>query len=168
MSKANCFYRIDDPILLQQIDAFFEVTRQFDIQVKKLCETYGVEHYSGYNSVLGGIGFHYLIAKKDMPIDETKWRVLKHKSSYYKIIKPKRKNKGFCAEFDALVPKNVSYSPLIELIIDPAERSWMLSFGYKHKSGQPFYFETALKPCAQAVEVVASEYLTAYEDEADE
>ncbi len=164
MSKANCFYRIDDPALLKQIDAFFELTRQFDLQVKKLCQTYGVEHYSGYNSVLGGIGFHYLIAEKDQPIDETKWRVLKHKNRNYKIIKPKRSNKEFCAEFDALVPKDVSYRPLIELIIDPAERSWMLSLGYKHKPGQPFYFEASPKPCAQAIEVVASEYLSAYEE----
>lgn len=168
MSKLGSFYRIDDPDLIKQIDAFFAVTRQFDEQVKVLCDTYGVEHYVSYNSVLGGIGFCHLIAEKDQVIDEKKWRVLKHKNPRYKILKPRRSNKAFCAEYDALVPKKVDYRPLINLVIHPTDRRHLLGFGYKHRDGQPFYLDTAFKPCDGAIEVVASEYRNAYEDEEQE
>ena len=52
MSKSGSFYRIDDPDLIKQIDAFFAVTRQFDEQVKVLCDTYGVEPYRDWETLL--------------------------------------------------------------------------------------------------------------------
>lgn len=171
MSKANCYYRIDDAETLAKIDAFFEKRDQFHDQVKALCETYGVESYSRSDSVFGGLQFHHLIAERDQEIDETKFRTSKNKDRRYKNLKPKRTNKEFCAEYDALVPKPVSYDELTALILggNPSWRDiFPRSYGYRYRKGHPFYFETTLTPCAHAVEVVGSEYLNAYKDQDDE
>lgn len=168
MSKLGNYYRIDDPQVLKQIDAFFEGVRQFRDQMKILCETYGVDNYSSFNSINSGIDFCHLVAEKDHPVDETKFRVLKHKDPKFKIIRPRRSNKAFCAEFEALVPKKISYRPLIELLVAKEFCGWMPGIGYKYRPGQPFYFTTAARPLEHAIEVVASEYRDAYKDEEQE
>lgn len=171
MSKANCYYRIDDAETLKQIDAFFDRCNQFHDQVRALCETYGVATYSRSDSVFGGLQFHHLIAERDQEIDETKFRTSQNKDRRYKNLKPKRSNKAFCAEFDALVPKSISYDELSALILDGAT-TWRdlfpRSYGYRYRKGQPFYFETTLTPCAHAVEVVGSEYLNAYSEPSED
>jgi len=91
-------YRIDSPEVLQKIDAFFEKIRNFDNQVYKLCEAHGVKNYSSYDSILAGKGFSYLIAKKDHEVDLNCFRVLKHKDSAFKILKPKKSNIALSAK----------------------------------------------------------------------
>lgn len=173
MSKANCYYRIDDAETLKQIDAFFDKRSAFFDQLGVLCEKYGVKHYSSTDSVVWGLEFHCLVADKDQEIDQSKFRVTKNKQNSwsYKNITPKRSNKEFCAEYDGLKPKKVPYDDLTALILEGVESFRDLfprSYGYRYRKGQPFYFETTLAPCAHAVEVVGSEYLNAYKDQDDE
>ena len=168
MSKANCFYRIDDAETIKAIDAFFDRRDQFHKQVNALCEMCGVKHYSSSDSIMWGLDFHNLVADQDQEIDENKFRVTKNKNSRsFKNIKPKRSNKEFCAEFDAVAPKSVPYDDLTGLILDGVKSFRDLiprSYGYRYRKGQPFYFETTLTPCSHAVEVVGSEYLSAYNE----
>lgn len=164
MRRASCFYRIDNTEVLAEIDAFFERLSQFDIQVKELCKNFNVEHYSHSDHVVFGRSFNYLIAEKDQVIDETKFRVLKHTNPKYKILKPKKGNKKFSDEFNGMVPKNVSYDDLTKIILTEVPKN-LFSYGFRHKNGQPFYFETSYPVCEHAVEVVSSEYLTAHKEE---
>lgn len=167
----SCYYRIDNPELLAKIDAFFELRDKFHAQVKVLCQTYGVENYSGHDSIFHGLEFNYLIAPADQVIDDTKFRTSKNKDRRYKNLKAKRTNKEFCAEYDALVPKSVSYDELTTLILVGVNHwrdMFPTSYGYRYRKGQPFYFQTTLTPCSQAVEVVASEYHGAHGGEGDD
>lgn len=166
MSKSSCFYRIDDPALLQQIDAFFGKVHQFNGQVKALCEAYDVEHYRSFNSILSGIEFCYLLAKADQQVDETKFKVSKPKGGY-KVIQPRKGNKVFYAEFKKLVPAPIDYKELTDLLV----QSWggrMPSLGYKHRPGEYFYFTFKGVPTDKAIEVVASEYHGDDEGDGDE
>lgn len=168
MSDTSSFYRIDDPELLAKIDAFFEKVRQFNAQVKTLCETYGVEHYRSFNLIRTCIEFCCLLAEEDQKVDLSKFKVNKPKQGY-KEIRPRKANKEFCAEFEALVPKSISYKDLTDLLVIEWHGKWGIPLmGYHHKAGKSFYFTFKGKPVPQAIEVVASEYHSKNQDDEED
>ena len=167
MSGSTSYYRIDDPETLKKIEAYFDKRSAFQDQVSTLCEKYGVEHYSSFDSSLHGLEFRVLLAHKDQEIDLSKWKTSKHKNRNFVEIRPRRSNKEFCAEYDALVPQTVPSDELNKLIIDDQD-AYLITYGYAHKPGHPFYFETRHKTTAVAVEVLASEYQSEFKTRNDD
>lgn len=168
MKQQNSFYRIDAATALEAIDAFFAKRDQFDNEVLALCEKFGAPMFSSSDSILGGLRFHHMVVPTTSVVDATKFKTSRNHDRSYLNIMPRKANKEFYAEFEQMLPKPVPYDDLSRIILDgECEIRHMIisGYGYRYRKGQPFYFSTSLPPSKLAIEVVASEYNNAYNDE---
>ena len=153
------FYKIEDAAALLAIDSFFAKRSEFYADVKKMCRHYGFDHHSSTDSIVFGIRFHNIcFDPRDTEIDKTLWKTSKIKNSHMLRLLPRASAKKHKAEYDAMKPKPMCYSELTKLILAEGVEPWTKSYGFRHKEGEYFMFETSLAVSDIAVEILGSEY----------
>lgn len=166
MTKLTCFYKIEDPETLAKIDAFMDRRDALYMQVTKICEHYGFEMHITSDSIQNGIRFLGMSVDPNTEIDKSKWKTFKHKSGSL-MLSPRASNKAHKAEYEAMKPKYMNYDELNKIILAEPYFPWSSSYGLSWKKGEYFKFETSLKVCPEAIEILGSEYRDSHEDSAD-
>lgn len=158
MGDQSSYYKITDTETLTKIDAFMEKRDEFYKKVKALCDHFGFERHLTHESIQNGIRFiNMSVHPKDDVIDKNLWKTSKHRSGYLNVL-PRATAKEHKAEYEAMLPKSMSYDELSKLILNIDVMPWSKAYGYKYKKGEFFMFETSLKVASVATEILGSEY----------
>ena len=153
------FYKIECKETLSKIDAFFEKHSAIYNQIKLMGEKYGFDsHITSDSPRFGEVRFHNFAIEVGTDFDKTLWKTSKCRKGGYLNIMPRASAKKHKAEYDSLRPKALKYDELEKLIIAEGQDTFFSSYGYRHKKGEYFMFETSLKVNEKAIEIVGSEY----------